>query len=158
MADVQEMSGIATMLNPLVSKDLPPELLTFWNNSTGDLVLAQRNDLSKPKPLTFSKAVKQTGIVKNPSSLVSLLYNGMVSNTCAHSLVSKKQWLIHRQVHVYGIVSGGTDATEKTSTIKRLSPTVQPLDYEIVLKTPASLAGITSSENTEGWLYFLSYV
>lgn len=84
MADVQEMSGIATTLNPLVSKDSAPELLTFWNNSLGDLVLAQRNDLSKPKPILFSKAVKQTGIVKNPSSLVSLLYNGMVSNAYAH--------------------------------------------------------------------------
>jgi hypothetical protein len=70
------MAAITTILNPLLPAD--EELLTFWNSDSGDLVLVQRQKLQKPEDLIWTGATKQTGIVKNPSSIVALQYQGVV--------------------------------------------------------------------------------
>ncbi|KAL1592603.1 hypothetical protein SLS60_011019 [Paraconiothyrium brasiliense] len=122
------MAAISTLINPLGPAD--DELLTFWNNDSGDLVLVQRKGPSKPTDLIWTKTAKQTGIVKNPSSIVALQYQGLIN--------------------VYGITSGAT------STLKRLSPTIEPLKYNIPITQVASLAGAVTEDFTQGWLYYLA--
>lgn len=85
------MAAIATLLNPLAED----ELLTFWNNDSGDLVLVQRKNPDKPQDLIWTKTAKQTGIVKNPSSIVALQYQGLVCATfpirCRPACKAKKK-------------------------------------------------------------------
>ncbi|MCJ1285398.1 hypothetical protein MMC26_004738 [Xylographa opegraphella] len=120
------MAAITTLLNPLLpSQD---ELMTFWNNDSGDLVLAQRKNPQKPADLIWVKMGKQTGILRNPSSIVSLQYQGLIN--------------------VYGITSG------EEAMLKRLSPTVEPLKHPIRIDQAPSLAGAVNDENA--WLYYLA--
>lgn len=79
MSNAPAMAALSTLINPLGPAD--DELLTFWNNDSGDLVLVQRKGPSKPTDLIWTKTAKQTGIVKNPSSIVALQYQGLVCIT-----------------------------------------------------------------------------
>ncbi|KAK3336422.1 hypothetical protein B0T19DRAFT_453833 [Cercophora scortea] len=122
------MAALTTIFNPLVPGE--QELWTFYNNSVGDLELRQRQSPTNPTELLYQKAVTQTGIIKNPSSMVN----------------------------VYGVVTvtdgSGPGATTQT-VLKRLSPTVEPLPYNVVIKKVATLAGMTAPDMKSGWLYFL---
>jgi hypothetical protein len=70
--------------------------------------------------------------------------------------VEKKKMLAKaerkRQINVYGVTSG------ENPTLKRLSPTVEPLKHNIPITQFASLAGAVNEDFTQGWLYYLAYV
>ncbi|KAK3694275.1 hypothetical protein B0T22DRAFT_437367 [Podospora appendiculata] len=102
--------ALTTIFNSLAPGE--QELWTFYNNSVGDLELRQRQNPTNPTELLYQKALTQTGNIKNPSSMVN----------------------------VYGVVTvnvgSGPGATTQT-VLKRLSPTVEPLPYNILIKKVA---------------------
>ncbi|KAM0547548.1 hypothetical protein ACHAPJ_010292 [Fusarium lateritium] len=126
------MAAITTTLNPLLRGE--EELCTFYINSVGALTLSQRSNPARPAEIIYQAAEKQTGNVRNPSSLVALLHEDMIN--------------------VYGIV---VSAPHGDVSLERLSPIQEPLVTAIRIEEFASLTGITDStpgiENA--WLYYL---
>jgi hypothetical protein len=144
------MAAISTLLNPLAPAD--DDLLTFWNNDSGDLVLGQRKEPKKPTDLIWIKTARQTGIVKNPSSIVALQYQGLVC------IARSRRRRCLPKLNASDRSTSTVSTSGENPTLKRLSPTVERLKDNIPITQFASLAGAVNEDSTQGWLYYLAYV
>ncbi|KAH8692480.1 hypothetical protein GQ44DRAFT_734078 [Phaeosphaeriaceae sp. PMI808] len=132
----------------------------FGNNDCGNLVVTQRKGPKTPGDVLWTKMSKQTGIVRNLSSIVAMQYQGLV-----RVQLYAVKWLAcvqeqketkfaradHRELDQCVRYHRGPNPV-----LKRLSPTVKPLKHDIPIGAVASLAGTVSHDYTQGWLFFLT--